>query len=163
MWVGWLLLVFILISLVIVQAVLLVRDFSGVTPPPGEWSPEQYRVLKLLRVSGGIGMLIVWSALVYVLIDTGGWHLMQPWRNRTQAWAVVYSLLYTSLFLGLMRTPNWLLAHASWRPSYRLAFQAFIICVGLVTALASIADLYYPPPMGSRALGLLSPDWRASL
>jgi hypothetical protein len=36
------------------------------------------------------------------------------------------------------------------RPSVLLALPTFVISVSLIAALASLADLYYPPPMGSR-------------
>jgi hypothetical protein len=91
MWIAWLLVVLVSVSLVIVQAVMLARDENrAVTAPPGEWSPGQRRLLKVLRISAAIGLLIVWSALIYVLIDTGGSHLMQPWQNRPQAWGVAF-------------------------------------------------------------------------
>jgi hypothetical protein len=155
MWIVWLLLVSVSLILVVVQAVLLARDGNrAVAAPPAEWSPGQRRLLKVLRVSGAIGLLIVWSALVYVLIDTGGSHLMQPWQNRPQAWGVVYSLMYTALFLNLMRTWHSPIARSARRPSYVLALQAFVISVGLIATLATLADLYYPPPMGSRVVGL---------
>jgi hypothetical protein len=126
----------------------------AVTAPPGEWSPGQRRLLKVLRISAAIGLLIVWSALIYVLIDTGGSHLMQPWQNRPQAWGVAYSLMYTAFFLNLMRTWHSPIARSARRPSYVLALQAFVISVGLIATLATLADLYYPPPMGSRVVGL---------
>ena len=131
MWIAWLLVVLVSVSLVIVQAVMLARDENrAVTAPPGEWSPAQRRLLKVIRVSGAIGLLIVWSALVYVLIDTGGSHLMQPWLNRPQAWGVAYSLMYTAFFLNLMRTWHSPIARSARRPSYVLALQAFVISGG---------------------------------
>jgi hypothetical protein len=153
MWIVWLLVVLVFLILVIVQAVLLARDENrALTAYPREWSPGQRSLLKVLRVSGAIGLLIVWGALVYVLIDTGGLHLMQPWQNRTQAWGVAYTLMYTTFFLSLMRTWYWPLARTARRPSYLLALQTFVISASLIAALASLADLYYPPPMGSRVV-----------
>jgi hypothetical protein len=158
MWIVWLMLVSLSLILVIGQAVLLARDENrAVTAHPGEWSPGHRRLLKIIRVSGAIGLLIVWSALVYVLIDTGGLNLMQPWQNRPQAWGVAYSLMYTTFFLSLMRTWHWPLARTVRRPSYLLAVQTFVISASLIATLASLADLYYPPPMGSRVGGLSSP------
>jgi hypothetical protein len=155
MWIAWLLVVLVSVSLVIVQAFMLARDENrAVTAPPGKWSPGQRRLLKVLRISAAIGLLIVWSALIYVLIDTGGSHLMQPWQNRPQAWGVAYSLMYTAFFLNLMRTWHSPIARSARRPSYVLALQAFVISVGLIATLATLADLYYPPPMGSRVVGL---------
>ena len=152
MWIAWLVVVLVFLILVIVQLVLLARDESrAVAAPPGDWSPGQCRFLKALRVSGAIGVLIVWSALVYVLMDTR-WHLMDPWQNRTQAWALAYSLMYTAFVLGLMRTWHWPLARTARRPSYVLTLQTLVVSASLIAALASVADLYYPPPMGSRVV-----------
>ena len=124
MWIAWLLMMLASLSLVIVQAVLLARDENrAITAYPLEWSPGQRRLLKVLRVSAAIGLLIVWSTLVYVLIDTGGLHLTQPWLNRPQAWGVMYSLLYTALFLSLMRTWHWPLARTATRPTSLLTLN----------------------------------------
>src|SRR5947209_16308916 len=138
MWIAWLVVVLVFLILVIVQLVLLARDESrAVAAPPGEWSPGQCRFLKALRVSGAIGVLIVWSALVYVLMDTR-WHLMDPWQNRTQAWALAYSLMYTAFVLGLMRTWHWPLARTARRPSYVLTLQTLVVSASLIAALASV-------------------------
>jgi hypothetical protein len=64
----------------VLQAVLAVRDkIAGVASTHhGEWSPGQYRLLKMLRLFGGIGAVIVWSALIYALIDVGVGQWMHP-------------------------------------------------------------------------------------
>ena len=152
MWITWLLLVVLSIGLVIFQMFSLMRiKPSGTAMSRAEaWSPGQNRLMTVLQLSGAIGVVIIWIALVYVLIDTGGKHLMQPWRNKTQLWAVPYALLYTSFFLGLMRNSNFMPTPAFWRPSRRLWFWSFIIVVFFIATMASIADLYFPPPAGSR-------------
>ena len=153
MWITWLLLVALSIGLVISQLVSLLRSKpSGTASHAEAWSPGQNRLLKVLQLSGAIGAVIIWMALVYVVIDSGGQHLMQPWRNKTQLWAVPYALLYTSFFLGLMRNSNFLPVHVFWRPSRRLWFWAFIIVAFFFATMASIADLFFPPPAGSRKL-----------
>jgi hypothetical protein len=150
-----LLVVSVSLILVIVRAVLLARDENrAITAPPGEWSLGQRRLLKVLRVSGVIGALIVWSALVYVLMDTEGSHLMQPRQNRPQAWDVAYSLMYTAFFLSLMRTWHWPLARTAKRLSYLLALQTFVIGTSLIAHSIQSRRPLLPPPMGSRVVGL---------
>jgi hypothetical protein len=150
MWIVWSVLVLVGAGLVIAQGRLLVREgVSGIAAPDGKWSADQISLLKVLRIAGCVGLVILWGALVYVLIDTGGAHVTQPWQSRTQVWGATWCLFYTSYLLGLLRTPNFGRPDA-WRPSYRLAFQAFIIVAMFVTALAAIADSYFPPPAGSR-------------
>jgi hypothetical protein len=157
MWTVRLLLVFVSMALVIVQAVLLVRDRRPASMTHlRDRSSGLSGLLKALRLYAGVGAVMVWSALIYVLIDTGGWDTLQSWQAKPQGWAIVYPFLYTAFCLDLMRTSNWVAGPSAWRPSYRLGLQAFIISASLLAALASIADLYYPPPWGSRVGELAS-------
>jgi hypothetical protein len=111
----------------------------------------------LLNLFGAIGAIIIWLSLVYVLIDTGGQHLMEPWRNKTQLWAVPYALLYTSFFLSFAR-PGSFAPSRFWSPSRRLWYRFFIIAAFFVACFASILDLYLPPPTGSRQVSALFHD-----
>jgi hypothetical protein len=156
MWITWLLLVALSVGLVIFNIISLLRIKARRTASPGveEWSPGQKRLMTFLNLFGAIGVIIIWFALVYVLIYTGGQHLTQPWRNKTQLWAVPYALLYTSLFLGFMR-PGFCGPHRFWSPSSRLWFRFFIVAAFFVACLASIIDLYLPPPAGSRQVSAL--------
>jgi hypothetical protein len=158
MWITWVLLVALSVGLIIFNIISLLRiKASRIAGPEVEvWSPEQKRIMTFLNLLGAIGVIIIWFALVYVLIDTGGQHLIQPWRNKIQLWAVPYALLYTSFFLGFTR--RGFLALRNWRPSSRLWFRLFIIAAFFVACLASILDLYLPPPAGSRQVGALYYD-----
>jgi hypothetical protein len=163
MWVTWLLLVLLSACLMILQASLLIRDklFNPTPKRQPEWSPSQDKFLKGLQLFGWIGAVIIWSALVYVLIEVGGWHWMQPTHKGPHAWALAYLLIYTSFVMSLMRA-SIRVTYSYWRPTAQLRFQAFFIIGFFVISLASIADLYFPPPMGSRPTGALSPPFRAA-
>jgi hypothetical protein len=153
MWIILAVLVLVSAGLLIYQLAAALRERRDRVAAEAEgWSPEQRRVLTVIRVGGAIGVATGWGALVYVLIDTGGWHLLQPWQNRVQAWVLVYLLYYTSVFVGQARKPARLVANAPWRPSLRLGVQALVLVVMLFAILAGIADMYLPPPSGSRPM-----------
>jgi hypothetical protein len=143
----------------IFQAVLVLRDKVVGVPPmrQEEWSVVQYRFLRALRLFGGIGLMTIWISLIYVTIDVGVWHWMEPWHTGPQGWALAYCLIYTCFALNLMRPATWISSQKYWRLSSRLRFQALFIIGFFIIALASIADLYFPPPMGSRQTGVLKP------
>lgn len=153
MWIIWVVLALVAAGLLINQLAAALRERRDrVAADAEEWSPEQRRLLTVFQVGGAVGVAIGWSALVYVLIDTGGWHLLQPWQNKVQAWAFPYLLFYTSIFLGQIRKPTRLVANAPWRPSLRLGVQAIILIAFLFAVLASVADMYFLPPSGSRPM-----------
>jgi hypothetical protein len=113
MWIIWVVLVLVSAGLLMHQLASAMRERRNpVAADAEEWSPEQRRLLTVFRVGGAAGVAIGWSALAYVLIDTGGWHLLQPWQNRVQAWALAYLLMYTSIFFGQLRKPARLVANA---------------------------------------------------
>jgi hypothetical protein len=159
MWITWLLLVTLSVGLVLFNIISLLRIKAGKAAGPDveEWSARQKRLMTFLSLSGAIGVIIIWLALICVLIDTGGQHLMQPWLNKTQLWAVPYALLYTSFFLGFTR-PGFFAAHRFWDPSRSLWLRFLIIGAFFVACLASILDLYLPPPAGSRQVSALFCD-----
>jgi hypothetical protein len=137
MWIFWSLVALVSMGLIIWHVGSLVRDkISGVAAHGGEGAAGQSWLLKAGLVASCIGLVIIWGTLVYALIDNGGLYLMQPWQHlRVVAW----SLFCTALVL---RTRNSVPAFASWRPSYRLAYEAFYMILFFGLAFAYIADLY---------------------
>jgi hypothetical protein len=101
----WLPLCLITAALVLFQAVSLVRDrIAGIAPKyPAEWSVRQYCYLKDLRTLAGMGLVIVWIALIYV-----GPQMTQLWRGGGRAGPhMTFTLLYTMFWLILARQRDW--------------------------------------------------------
>lgn len=111
--------------------------FDG--PPIGELSAGQTRVVSALRVAGGIGLVIIWSALLTMLIHLDGLHLAQLWQNDHQARAMIYAPLYTGFVLPLMRSRASIWGPASWNQGARIAWHAFIMLVFFANAVLAIA------------------------
>jgi hypothetical protein len=132
MWIFWSLVALVSMGLIIWHAGSLVHDkITGVAAHGGEGAADQSWLLKAGRVTSCIGLVIIWGTLVYALIDNGGLYLMQQHFR-----AVAWSLFFTALVMHSVPTP------ASWRPSYRLAYQAFYMILLFSLAFTYIADLY---------------------